>query len=379
MKTKAPIREQSYSSSALFPFLETNKTYFFPLLLLLSGLAQMYRGLVGFKVWLYKKGIKKTTTLSLPVVSVGNLTVGGTGKTPILIYLTNLLKTNGNRIGIVSRNYKAVSKQIVKVQPGSSNDVTDGKMFGDEPLLIHQQTGAPVYVGPQKWQTAKEIVRSEKIDIVVVDDGFQHLQLKKNCNILLLDVTQMDHDNFIFPRGRYREDLAGYKKADILFWTKTNFVSAAHLETLKKQVSFSGLQVDWTFQISAIEFPHFPEFNYRADTPGLVPHEFNLARRFVLISAIARPEYFKKVVHDLNPKNEFVEKVFADHHQYSKDDVKLIMDKPVNFKHFLTTEKDYTKLKDIWPTDVPLGIVKWIPRPDTSDQRIYESIVSFLH
>ena len=85
------------------------------------------------------------------------------------------------------------------------------------------------------------------------------------------------------------------------------------------------------------------------------------------------------VIQDLNPKNEIIEKKFSDHHQYSSDDIKIILDKPLNYKHFITTEKDYTKLKDLWPKEIPLGIAKWSLRPNQSDQKIYESVSTFLH
>jgi len=369
------------TSSALFPDLEADRKYFFPVLWLLTGLSYIYKFLVFLNMWLFRRGVRKVTTLSLPVISVGNLTVGGTGKTPILIYLANLLQANGTRVGIVSRNYKAASSQIVKVEPGKNKDVPDGKLFGDEPLLIFQKTGVPVYVGPKKVETAKEIIRTEKIDAVFVDDGFQHLRLKKNCNILLCDVTQMDEVNHLLPRGRYREPLGGYQKANIIFWTKTNFISTDRLLEIKRLIDFSGLQVDWKFELSRIEFPNFPQFNFEGLQRMLLggKNDFASIRRFVLVSAIARPEYFKKIVQDLNPKYELFEKKFRDHHQYTAADLKQILSKPVNFHHFLTTEKDYTKLKDIWPSNVPLGIVKWEPRPNVDDQKLYESITSFLH
>lgn len=369
------------TSSALFPDLEADGKYFFPVLWLLSLISYVYLGLVSFNTWLFKKGFKKVTTLSMPVISIGNLTVGGTGKTPILIYLANLLQSQGTRVGIVSRNYKAATAQIVKVEPGKSSDIADGKLFGDEPLLIFQKTGVPVYVGPKKVETAKEIVRTEKIDAVFIDDGFQHLHLKKNCNILLFDVTQMDEDNHLLPRGRYREPLIGYQKANIIFWTKTNFIPPERLAEIKNMISFSGLQVDWKFELTQIEFPNFPQLNFARSNKitGGGKNDFSAIRRFVLVSAIARPEYFKKIVQDLNPKYEVFEKKFRDHHQYTEADIKQILNKPVNFHHFLTTEKDYTKLKDIWPIDVPLGIVKWEPRPNVADQALYETITSFLH
>lgn len=369
------------TSSELFPDLEADRKYFFPVLWLLSALSYVYRFLVFLNSWLFKKGFKKVITLTMPVVSVGNLTVGGTGKTPILIYLANLLQRNGKRVGIISRNYKAASSNIMKVEPGKNSDVADGKLFGDEPLLIAQKTGATVYVGPKKVETAKEMVRTEKIDVVFVDDGFQHLSLNKNCNILLCDVTQMDENNHLLPRGRYREPLEGYHKASIIFWTKTNFIPANRLMEIKQMISFSGTQVDWAFELTSIEFPQFPSLNFSGIPKQSVSgkSDFSSIRRFVLVSAIARPEYFKKVVQDLNPKYEILEKKFRDHHQYSIDDIKKILNKPVNFHHFLTTEKDYTKLKDIWPSNVPLGIVKWEPRPNMADQTIYETIASFLH
>ncbi len=368
---------QERYASALFPFLEQNKKFTFPILFVLSLLSVVYLQLVKIKFFLYKRKFKKSVTLSLPVLSVGNLTVGGSGKTPIIIYLVNLLKSKNVRVGVVSRNYKATSGKVMKVEAQESA----GKIFGDEPVLIFEKTRVPVYVGPIKMATAKELVRTEKIDLICVDDGYQHLKLKRNCNILILDVTQMDQKNHLLPRGRYREPLSGYSKADVLFWTKTNFVSRETLLGLKSLVNFKGLQVEWAFDLSTIYFPHFPALNFDFNQSTHYPdrQEFSSIKRFVLVSAIARPEFFKKMISDLNSKNEIVEKIFSDHHQYSDDDIKKIMDKPLNFKHFITTEKDYTKLKDLWPTDVPLGVAKWKLRPNISDEKIYESISSFLH
>ncbi|MBL7543411.1 MAG: tetraacyldisaccharide 4'-kinase [Bdellovibrionaceae bacterium] len=370
-------KARTFFASSLFPELEKEKKYFFLIIWVLSFLSVIYRLVVAFRFWLYKKKLLKMVNLSVPVVSVGNLTVGGTGKTPILIYLANLITSQGKRVGIVSRNYKSATKEILKVVTRNDGGVGDGRLFGDEPVLIQQKTHVPVYVGPRKVDTAKEIIRSEKIEYVMIDDGFQHLALKKNCNILLFDVTQMDLYNQVLPRGRYREPLAGFKKADIIFWTKTNFISDQQLAQLKKMIVFSGLQVDWQFCLSEIEFPGFPTLNLNSENK--MKTEFSNIRRFVLISGIARPEYFVKIVQDLNPRMEIIEKTFSDHHQYSEQDLKKILDKPLNFHHFLTTEKDYTKLKDIWPKDTPLGIVKWEPRPNISDRQLYESIISFLH
>ncbi len=366
-------------ASSLFPRLEQNKNIFFALLWVLSGLSVIYGLLVRIRFWLYRKKYLKADTLTLPVLSVGNLTVGGTGKTPIIIYLVNLLKDQNRRVAVVSRNYKSGSRRIQKVVENGIDGKSAGQLFGDEPVLVFEKTQVPVYVGPVKALTAKEILRCEKVDCLFVDDGFQHLKLKNNCNILLFDVTQIDQTNFLFPRGRYREPFEGYRKADIIFWTKTNFVEAEHLELLKNQVSFPGFQVDWQFELAGIDFPWFPNLNFDASPHCAGKQEFSCTKRFVLISAIARPEIFKKMIQDLNPKIETVEKVFRDHHQYSTADLKMILDKPLNFKHFLTTEKDFTKLKGIWPKDVPLGVVKWKLRPNKSDQQIYESITSFLH
>lgn len=155
--------EPKLSSSELFPDLEADKKYFFLLLWLLSIVSYVYRGLVALNLWTYKKGFRKVTTLSVPVISIGNLTVGGTGKTPVLIYLANLLKIGGRRVGIVSRNYKTSIKDIVKVDLGLDSGISDGQRFGDEPLLIFQQTGVPVYVGPVKMETAKEIDRKSVV------------------------------------------------------------------------------------------------------------------------------------------------------------------------------------------------------------------------
>lgn len=330
----------------------------------LKLLSYIYSGLNSFNKKLYLSGFFKTHKVSAPVLSVGNLSVGGTGKTPVMIYLIQLFQSQRHKIGVVSKNYKCKAKGIVKIHQQDQG----ANYFGDEPYLINQKTNAIGYVGPKKFQVAKEIVRNEKVDYIFIDDGFQHLALYKNCNILLIDVTQWEEPLRLLPWGRYRDNLAEINKAHILFWTKVNLISQEKFAQIKNQVAFTGRQFEFQFLTENFLLPSSEQIKSLQVLP----------KRVVLFCGLANPQPLIDVLKSVKTDIEIIVKLFPDHHQYSERDLKKILDKPLNYKFFLTTEKDWVKMKALWPAQEEIGVVLLDLKLNRDNNELYEVISGFL-
>lgn len=332
---------------------------------ILKFLSYIYAFLNFLNKKLYALGILKTEKLTLPVLSVGNLTAGGSGKTPVMIYLVHLFQAQNYKIGVVSKNYKSKVKGIAKIDP----DLHEADYYGDEPFLINQKTHCLGYVGPVKSKSAMAMIRNEKVDFVFVDDGFQHHALFKNCNILLMDATQWENPIRLLPWGRYRDDLTEIKKAHILVWTKTNLVTQEKFMEMKRAIHFSGPQFEFEFITNLYQHVHLNTLHSLQEIP----------KRVVLFCGLANPQPLIDTLKKQKPDLEIITKIFPDHYQYQESDLKTILDKPLNYKFFLTTEKDWVKIRKFWPKEQDLGVVQLDLKLNKEDKELYEVISGFLH
>lgn len=332
---------------------------------ILRFLSIIYSVLNSLNKKLYSLGIFKTEKLTLPVLSVGNLSVGGSGKTPVIIYLIHLFQAQNHKIGVVSKNYKSKVKGIAKIDP----DKHGADYYGDEPFLINQKTHCLGYVGPVKSKSAMQMVRNEKIDFIFIDDGFQHHALYKNCNILLLDVTQWEEPLRLLPWGRYRDGAQEISRSHILVWTKVNLISQDKFQQIKRSIHFHGPQFEFEFLTE----------NFWSVQRNQIQSLKEIPKRVVLFCGLANPkplmEALKKTKEDL----EVITKFFPDHYQYQESDLKTILDKPLNYKFFVTTEKDWVKIKHFWPKEQELGVVLLDLKLNKDDKELYEVISGFLH
>src|ERR1700680_2426503 len=161
---------------------------------------------------LYDRGIARARKLQVPVVSVGNLSVGGSGKTPFVLLLGELLKARGVKFDILSRGYGRQTRGVALVDPGGSP-----RDFGDEPLLVARRLGAPVIVGEDRYKAGLFAERSFRPQLHLLDDGFQHRALARDFDIVL--VTPEDARDRLLPSGRLREPLRGLPRADAVVLT----------------------------------------------------------------------------------------------------------------------------------------------------------------
>jgi tetraacyldisaccharide 4'-kinase len=293
----------------------------------------LYAVVLRLKDALRGAGLTRTRELQWPVVSVGSLSAGGAGKTPVVIALAKLLRDGGWTVDVLSRGYGREGWGMERVEPELDYAA---RRFGDEPVLIAKQTGVPVWVGADRYVAG---TRAEKEaeggvrGVHLLDDGFQHRQLARNVDIVLL--TSEDLEDMLLPAGNLREDVSALQRADVVVVRENEVgaeISAGETSVNKRawQMLRERGQM-WTVRRTL----HFPA-PLRVFGAGLRP---------VAFCAIARPEGFAAMLQDAGCG--VVETVaFPDHHRYSKADLERVMEvaKSLNGSGFVTTEKDAVKL-----------------------------------
>ncbi|NOQ13220.1 MAG: tetraacyldisaccharide 4'-kinase [Methyloprofundus sp.] len=178
----------------------------------LMPLSFIFTDVVKFRRWMYKKGFKPVEKLPVPVIIVGNITLGGTGKTPLVIYIAQQLKAAGFNPGVISRGYGGQSETWpLKVTADS-----EALQVGDEPLLIAQQLDCPVAVGPVRADSARLLLDSEACDVIISDDGLQHYALHRDIEIVVIDGVRRFGNNFCLPSGPLREPQERIREVDFV-------------------------------------------------------------------------------------------------------------------------------------------------------------------
>lgn len=279
---------------------------------LLLPLVPLYAAGLAFKNRRYDSGESLVQRLQSPVISVGNLSVGGAGKTPVVTRLLELLREDGIAADVLSRGYKRSTQQIERVSPDSS-----ASRYGDEPLLIARLTGAPVYVGPSRYKAGLLAERGNQPSrLHILDDGFQHRQLARALDIVVLHSS--DFREWLLPAGRLREPLAALRRAHI-------FILRAEDRALESELRRSNL--------------HQPIWIMRRE---LIPPACKSA---IVFCGIARPkEFFQSLV--AKGVSLSASAAFPDHHSWRSRDIDhlLAIQRQHTAEAFVTTEKDAIRL-----------------------------------
>lgn len=306
----------------------------------------------------YASGLAPRVTSSVPVISIGNITVGGTGKTPLTIDIARQLGAQGRRLAILSRGYKRKSKQpFVIVSDGGSHraSVHDS---GDEPFLLARAVPeAVVIAGADRTRTAQLACQEYLADVIILDDGFQHVRLKRKYDIVLIDYSDDLADEPLLPAGRLREPLTSLGRASHVVLTKIpEMADRARLESIGEMVARYAPQAQLHLcrfkpkRLRPLSSLLEDSFQF-ADTAtrGPAGQPFATAAlenaRVLLVSGIARPKSFQSAAGTFC-RNIVAELTFPDHHWYSTADVRSIEREMARHQadYIVTTEKDLVKL-----------------------------------
>ena len=175
----------------------------------------------GVRARLYRRKTFKSRRLKCRVISIGNLTLGGTGKTPTVMMVAETLRQKGYRPAILSRGYGGQSRKPVNVVNDGRQTLLSPKMAGDEPVMMARRLKTiPVLTGRNRYETGKYAMDHFGVDVLILDDGYQHLPLQRDLNILLCDASQPFGNGVVFPAGDLREPLTAMNRADVIFLTR---------------------------------------------------------------------------------------------------------------------------------------------------------------
>jgi tetraacyldisaccharide 4'-kinase len=297
--------------------------------LLLWPASVLYGDLARLRAQLYAKGTLKTKRLNTPVISVGNLTVGGTGKTPMVIFLAEKFLDEGKRVAILTRGYKG--------DAGTSDEI--------ELMKFRLQDRVMFGVGPDRYEQGRKL-EEKGVDIFLLDDGFQHLPLFRDVNILLMDATQPIGRESMLPAGRLREHVSAMDRADLLVITRLEASPStlATIEKLREYPVFSAVT-------------RLLGFRRLGQGIALLSLDEIGAGPFYAFCGIGNPKAF---FHDLKNWNLPVSQSseFPDHHRYDQRDALDLeqVARSHGAKAFITTEKDAQNLSGVSFSEIPVFI-----------------------
>lgn len=270
--------------------------------------------------------------VSTPVISVGNLSVGGTGKTPFVIMLAKYFLSKNLKPGIVGLGYKRKSDGEIIVCDGNSI-LVDAETAGDEMLLIALSLNVPVIAHESKSEAAKSMAEKFKPDVILVDDGFQHRNLYRDLDIVLIDRETVENPH-LMPEGRLREPIESLKRADIVSFTGNFEITQKILDNIDE----TAVQI----KVKALQGTPYQFYNSeKIDTKEVR----QIKSGIVAFAGIAKPNKFRDMLQNSGYNiADFIN--FSDHHIYKESDIKKISDicKKNNVNFFGTTEKDFVKI-----------------------------------
>jgi len=285
--------------------------------ILLTFLSFIYLAAIRLRWLLYKAAVLKAGRLSSPVISIGNITWGGTGKTPLAESLCRYLASEGKSIALLTRGYGA----------------------DEDRYLAQSLKGVSVIVGKDRLKNARAALKEKSFDIFILDDGFQHWAIDRDIDIVMINATNPFGSGLLVPSGILREPLTSISRADIAVLTKTDLVDSAALESTKRDIS--GINPG----IEIFESVHRPVGLYD-ESGALLPVEDINGKKICAVSGLGDNRSFEQTLENIG--SDVAKRFcFMDHHRYTEADMAMIIKEcgASNIDTIVTTEKDSIKLK----------------------------------
>jgi len=297
----------------------------------------LFRLAVYLRNLLYDHNLLSFVKLNVPVISVGNLTVGGTGKTPAVEYIARLMLNNHLRPAIVTRGYGRKQRGTVVVSDGEKIRATV-EVGGDEAMLLAKRLQRAVVIADEKkFSGAKYAGENFQIDAVIVDDGFQHRKLHRDLNIVLIDAPSFFDNQWMLPAGPFREPFGSVSRADVVIFSNAKNSASDKLEKLFHRTSNESSAILFTASLA-------PKFVENLTTGEHVPLSFINEKNVFAMCGIAQPARFFEEIKKCGAN--VVESVaFPDHHAFKKDDIIAIFERArrAHAELIVITEKDAAK------------------------------------
>ncbi len=311
------------------------------ILAILRMLELIYWFVLKIRKQLYRWGIKKEEKLDARVISIGNITVGGTGKTPVVKLLAERLSKDGYRVVILNRGYKAATKQEIAVVSNGEEILLNADKAGDEAYMLAKMLpDIPVIIGKERFKTGNYACQHFNPDFIIMDDAFQHWQVDRDYDVVVLDATNPFGKEHLLPRGLLREPLSELERADFFIMTKTDQVAEEELVEINKILK------KFNSEAIILRTRHKPTYLRNLITSKKEKVSL-VGQRILAVSGIGNPLYFERSLEKLG--GIVVDRIrFADHHSYSKEDLLEIIDvaKNNNIAKIITTEKDAVSIDD---------------------------------
>lgn len=327
------------------------------LLSVLEGVSSLFGLVVSIRSWLYKVGLERRFPLGCQVISVGNVTVGGTGKTPVVEILARTLRDEGRAVAIISRGYRKKEEPFLKRLFGGDSVpprvVSDGNhvllgsdMSGDEPFMLASNLpGVVVLVDKNRVKAGRYAIRHFGSDVLILDDGFQYMKLKHSHEIVLVDSTNPFGNGHLLPRGILREPAENISRANFIFMTKCDGSTDALRARLRRMNATAEMA----------ECRHRPRFYKNAFSDETLPLEAVDGMKVVTLAGIAAPMGFENSISDMGGRILSRER-FPDHYRYRSQEIVNIIDMAdeLGAAAILTTEKDAVRLPRLERPKVPI-------------------------
>lgn len=333
---------------------------------LLYALSFVYAWLVQLRLFCYRKRILRERALGCLVISIGNLTVGGTGKTPIVEKFARALQTGGRRVAILSRGYKSVAKpskrswldRVRGVAPDPPRIVSDGQSIlldsltaGDEPyMLANNLKDVMVLVDKDRVKSGLFAIREMKADTLLLDDGLQYLHLKHRLDIVLVDRQAPFGNEFLLPRGTLREPPRNLRRASYIFITKSSGEPNDELIARIRRYNRTA---------EIIECAHQPLYLQDVYTGEQSPLD-RLKNTYIgSFCGIAAPESFEEGLRKLGARIELTKR-YADHHRYTEGELQNFVNRCLrrDVDMIVTTEKDAVRFPHLAKPEVPIYFLR---------------------
>ena len=329
-------------------------------------LSLIYGSAVKTREAFYNRGVLRSKKLPCVVISIGNITVGGTGKTPMTIHVAELVKRLGYKVVVISRGYKGLAEKTGGIVSDGKTIFMEADKAGDEPFMMaNRLKSIPVVVGKNRFNAGMMALNSFKPDVIVLDDAYQHLRLKRDIDLVLLDSICPFGNHRLLPRGTLREPLSALMRSDAFILTRSDVAkepeSTYNSVKLKSYARgkpiFKAIHVPYIYEVikgGAVSSQGIYGDSY---TQGF---EFLRGHPAFIFSGIAKNIDFYNTVKGFNCKVTGCSE-FTDHHRYTDRDLNKILQsaKESNADFIITTEKDYARIANriAWPIDlVVVGI-----------------------